>query len=65
MSITKVSHIHHHYEDVGEGILSPMRRHDKYLEKRFDIKKYFLEPYDFFGKYFWMQYKDIIENKKR
>lgn len=42
-----------------------MRRHNKYLEKSFDIKKYTLEPFEFFGKFFRDQYKDLIENKKK
>jgi len=49
MSITKVSHIHHHYEEVRPSELSPMRRQNKYLEKAYPIKKYYLEPYEFFG----------------
>lgn len=65
MSITKVSHIHHHYEEVGENVLSPMWRHNKYLEKSFDIKWYTLESFDFFGKYFWQQYKELVEVKKK
>ncbi len=64
MSITKVSHIHHHYEDVGESVLSPMRRQNKYLEKSFNIKKYIVEPYEYFGRFFRSQYKNIVENKK-